>query len=252
MTKKNLTPARDFGVQSYCFREFKDNAEVAAKVRDIGLDRIELCAVHADFGQPAAFARIVDTYRSMGVSIISLGVQTFTGDDAEERWFECAQAAGARFMSCHFRIESFMTAIPKVRLWARKHGIQVALHTHGGYQFGGSADVADYITSLGSPEIGLCLDTAWLMQTGPKRGNPVDWAKKFAGRIYGIHYKDFLFGPDASWRDVPVGSGNLNLPSFVAELEAGGFNGYSVIEYEADPENPVPALKACVERMREV
>jgi sugar phosphate isomerase/epimerase len=245
-------PARAFGVQSYCFRAFKDNAEVAAKVREIGLDKIELCGVHADFNQPDAFARIVDNYRSAGVSIISIGVQTFIGRDGEERWFECARAAGAGFISCHFRIDSFLTAIPRVRAWALQYGIRVALHTHGGYQFGGSADVAEYLTTLGGPEIGLCLDTAWLMQTGPTRGNPVEWARRFAGRIYGVHYKDFTFGPDASWKDVPVGSGNLDLPGFVAELESGGFDGFAVIEYEADPEDPVPALKACVKRMRAV
>lgn len=247
---KTSSPARTFGVQSYCFRLIKDNAEVAAKVREIGLDSIELCGVHADFDQPDAFAKTVETYRSAGVSISSLGVQTFRGDEAEERWFECAKAAGARFISCHFLVDSFLTAIPRVRALARKYGIRIALHTHGGYMFGGSPDVADYVTNLGGPEIGLCLDTAWLMQIGPTQGNPVQWAERFAGRIYGVHYKDFTFEPDASWKDVPVGRGNLDLPAFVAALEAGGFDGFAVIEYEAEPENPVPALKDCVEGMR--
>ena len=47
-----------------------------------------------------------------------------------------------------------------------------------------------------------------------------------------------------------VGTGNLELKAFVDELEKGGFDGMAVIEYEADPENPVPALKECVENMR--
>jgi sugar phosphate isomerase/epimerase len=244
------SPARSFGVQSYCFRAFPDNAEVAAKVREIGLDAIELCAVHADFSQPEAFSDIVAIYRAAGVSILSIGVQTFVGNPAEEAWFQCAKAAGARFISCHFKVDSFLTAIPKVRHWARQYGIQLALHTHGGYMFGGSTDTATYLTDLGGPELGLCLDTAWLMQLGPTHGNPVKWAERFAGKIHGVHYKDFVFESDAKWKDVPVGSGNLDLPAFVSALEAGGFNGYAVIEYEADPEDPVPALKKCVEQMR--
>ena len=35
-----MSGARDFGVQSYCFRNFKDNAVVADKVLEIGLDSI--------------------------------------------------------------------------------------------------------------------------------------------------------------------------------------------------------------------
>jgi len=40
------------------------------------------------------------------------------------------------------------------------------------------------------------------------------------------------------------------LPAFVAALEETGFDGMAVIEYEADPENPVPALTDCVNQMR--
>ena len=238
-----------FGVQSYCFRHFKDNAVVAKKVRDIGLDQIELCGVHADFNQPGAFKKVVDIYRQVGVSIISLGVQTFDGNDSERAWFECAAVAGARHISCHFNIATFMQAVPKVRRWCREFGIRVGIHCHGGYNFGGQPSVLDYLIDLGGPEIGLCIDTAWAMQIGPHAGNPVEWAKKYAGKIYGIHYKDFIFERNGQWQDTIVGQGNLDLPAFNAALRQGGFDGMAVIEYEADVENPDPALKRCVDSM---
>lgn len=242
----------DFGVQSYCFRHFKDNHDVARMVRDIGLDKIEVCAVHADFNNPEAFQSVVDTYRSEGVQIISIGVQTCHGHDHEERWFECASLAGARHMSIHLGISTHLAAIPKLRAWSRKHGVKLGLHTHGGYMFGGSPDVVEYILGLGGPEIGLCIDTAWTLQIGPRQGNPVEWAKKFAGRIHGVHYKDFVFERNGAWQDVVVGDGNLPLADFVHALQDGHFEGMAVIEYEADIENPAPALKRCVERMREL
>ncbi len=239
-----------YGVQSFCFRHFKDNAVVAQKVRDIGLDKIEVCGIHADFDKPDAFKDVVATYKQAGVSIISIGVQTFEGKDSERAWFECAAAAGARHISCHFRIESFLTALPKVRRWSREFGIRVGIHCHGGYMFGGSPDVLDYLIGLGGPEIGLCIDTAWCLQIGPGAGKPVEWAKKYAGKIYGIHYKDFLFEPNGQWKDTIVGQGNLDLPAFNAALKEGGFDGMAVIEYEADVENPDPALKRCVDSMK--
>ena len=34
--------ALEYGVQSYCFRHFSNNVEVAKKVKEIGVDSIEL------------------------------------------------------------------------------------------------------------------------------------------------------------------------------------------------------------------
>jgi len=245
-----MNKSPDFGVQSYCFRHFKDNAVIAQKVRDIGLSSIELCGVHADLDKPESVKEAVAIYKKAGVSIVSLGVQTFTGKESDKVWFESATIAGARHISCHFQIGSFLQAVPMVRRWSREFDIRVGIHCHGGYMFGGSPDVLEYIIGLGGPEIGLCIDTAWAMQIGPHVGKPVEWAKRFAGKIYGIHYKDFTFDRNGQWNDVIVGTGNLDLPAFNAALMQGGFDGMAVIEYEADVENPDPALKRCVESMR--
>lgn len=240
----------DFGVQSYCFRHFPDNAVVAGKVRGIGLDKIELCAVHADFNDPDGFAEVAKIYREEGVEIISIGVQTFTGDDQEKSFFECAARVGARHLSAHVSVASHVTAIAKLQQWSREFSVKIGLHCHGGYMFGGAPDVLRYLIDLGAPEVGLCIDTAWAMQIGPRAGDPVKWAKDFAGHIHGVHFKDFVFGRDGMWEDVIVGTGNLDLPAFVDALHAGGFSGMAVIEYEADVTAPDAALKACVESMR--
>ena len=247
------SPARDFGVQSYCFRETKTNAELAKKIRQIGVDKTEICGVHADFSKPEAFGEVVKIHADAGVKIVSLGVQTFTGDVAAERkWFECAAVAGAKYISAHFQVGTYLDAVPAAAKLCDEFGVKIAIHCHGGYMFGGSTDVIEHLLELGGPNIGVNIDTAWCMQTGPVHGKPVEWAKKFAGRVYGIHYKDFTFDSNAMWHDVVVGTGNLDLPAFVNALEDGGFNGFAVIEYEADPENPVPALTECVKTMRAI
>jgi sugar phosphate isomerase/epimerase len=243
--------ALNFGVQSYCFRHFPDNATVAAKVRETGLDKIELCGIHADFDRPDKFGEVVRTYRDAGVSIISIGVQTFGGEDREKAWFECAAQAGAKHLSAHFKVESFGPAIEKVRAWSREFGIRVGVHPHGGYSFGGQPDVMRHLLALGAPEIGICLDTAWVMQIGPQAGNPVEWIKNFPQSIYGLHYKDYVFARDGAWADVVVGEGNLDLPALLKALTDINFDGMAVLEYEADLEDPVPALSRCVGRMRQ-
>jgi len=247
-----MSAAMNFGVQSFCFRHFKDNAEVAEKVKAIGVSSIEVCGVHADFNDPDSWKQHVKTYQDAGVEIVSIGVQTFTGDAKERQWFECAKAAGAKHISAHFRIDSFQDAVPATARLAEEYDIRIGLHCHGGYMFGGSPDEIEHILELGGQRIGLCIDTAWCMQIGPNQGKPVEWARKFAGRVYGVHYKDFVFERNGQWQDVIVGSGNLDLPAFVAALEDNGFDGMAVIEYEADVENPVPALTKCVESMRSI
>ena len=247
-----MSPITDrLGVQSYCFRGFKDNAQVAGMVRELGLERIEVCAAHADFNDLNRWKGVVQTYQDAGVQIVSLGVQTFTGDEATERnWFECARAAGAGHISAHFNIDTYRAAIDVAVKLCREYGIRLAIHCHGGYRFGGSPDVMRHMLEIGGPEIGVCLDTAWAMQIGPRHGDPIDWAEKFADRLYGVHVKDFTFDRDGQWNDVVVGTGNLDLPAFMQKLEAKQFAGYIVLEYEADVDDPVPALKQCVEQVR--
>jgi sugar phosphate isomerase/epimerase len=245
-----VSKALDFGVQSYCFRETKTNAEVAKKVGEIGLDKLEICGVHADFNNVAAFKDVVKIYQDAGVSIVSFGVQTFVGDAKERDVFECAALAGAKHISVHFKVDSFPETIKKTQKLSDEFGVHVGIHCHGGYQFGGSPDVLDYLIKIGSPQIGLCIDTAWCLQIGPYQGKPVEWAKRYAGHIYGIHYKDFAFERNGQWVDTVVGEGNLDLPAFIAALDANGFDGMAVIEYEGDVQNPVPALKNCVKAMR--
>ena len=245
-----MSNALDFGVQSYCFRNFKDNAEVALKVREIGVDKVEVCAIHADFHNLEAWKDVVATYKDAGVSIISLGVETLIGEARERDVFECAAIAGAKHISVHFRVDSFEPAIQQAQKLSDEFGVKVGIHCHGGYMFGGQPDVLDHLIKLGAPQVGLCIDTAWCMQIGPWLGKPVEWVKRFAGHIHGIHYKDFAFERNGQWKDTVIGQGNLDLPAFVQALNENGFDGMSVLEFEADADNPTPALKKCVEVMR--
>ncbi|MEM7681892.1 MAG: sugar phosphate isomerase/epimerase [Planctomycetota bacterium] len=243
--------ASEFGVQSYCFRNFPDNAQVAQKVRQIGLDKIEVCAVHADFGDLRAWKDVVATYRDQGVAIVSIGVQTFQGDSSERDWFECAAAAGAKHISAHFDIGTYRDAVPKTAKLAEEYGVRVGIHCHGGYHFCGAPQVIEHLCALGGERIGLCLDTAWAMQIGPRDGDAVKWVERFGPKVFGVHYKDFIFDRSGQWSDVVVGRGNLNLPAVIRALDAAGFHGMAVIEYEADADDPAPALGECVRSMRQ-
>ncbi len=232
------------GIQSYCFRHFKENATVIEKLKSCGVNKIELCGVHADFTNEDSFAGVLQQYADGGVEIVSIGVQGFHDNLINEhKYFEFAKRAGAKFMSCSFGIESAPRSFENAEKLSQQYDIKLAIHNHGGYDWLGNSAMLGKVFSMTSENIGLCLDTAWALHAGE---NPLEWVEKFGSRLYGIHIKDFIFDRAGKGEDVVVGTGNLDLPQLLKSLEAVNFSGYAVLEYEGDAENPVPALKDCV------
>ncbi len=239
----------EFGVQSYCFRHFKDNRQVASLVKECGLDRIEICGVHVDFTKEETFPEVVAIYRQAGVKLISSGVNGLANREKEERkLFDFLRQAGASLMSISFNIHTIPDCFRTAERLAEEYGVRLAIHNHGGRHWLGSTEALSYVFSRTSGRIGLCLDTAWAMDAGE---DPVAMVERFADRLYAVHVKDFVFDRARRHQDVIAGEGNLDLKKFFQALRKASFSGESIIEYEADAENPVAALQKCVAALKE-
>lgn len=239
---------QDLAVQSYCFRGFKDNAKVIQLVKDLGLGGIEICGVHADFNKPETFDGVIKQYQDAGLRIVSIGVETLGPDeDACRKRFEFARRCGASVFSVNFRPATFLATLPIVYKLHEEYQIKVAIHNHGGYHWLGSGEILDWVFSITRCCVGLNMDTAWALDA---KQNPVEWCTRFAKRMYAVHIKDFVFDRARQPSDVVVGTGNLDLSKMIAALKAGGFSGPAILEYEGDVNDPVPALRQCVEQVR--
>ena len=109
------------GVQSWCFRNFKSPAALIEQVKAIGLSRVELCAVHADFNNESSFESTIAQFKSAGVQITSIGVQTFSGNEkTEENWFKFCQLAGAKMISATFDVSK----MPSHRMNSGTHAME--------------------------------------------------------------------------------------------------------------------------------
>ncbi len=203
---------KNLGVQSYCFRNFKGTSDLIAQIQALGLTRTELCAVHADFNDAAAFKGIVRQFADAGIAIGSIGVQYFHGNPAEEQWFECAKLAGASMISTSFALAAIPAVFDFAGKMADRYDVQLGIHNHGGYDWLGSVAMVEHLIKHMHPRIGLCLDTAWCLQAA---GKPIEWAEKMRDKLFGIHVKDFIFDRAGKWSDVIIGTGNLNLPAFL-------------------------------------
>jgi inosose dehydratase len=240
--------ADKLGVQSYCFRGFKENKKVAEMVRAIGVSRIELCGVHANFEDASSYDKVIADYEDAGVKIVSIGVQGMAGNAAKEKhYFEFLKACGGKFMSVDFALHAVPKCLKVAEKLAEKYGVKLAIHNHGGAHWLGNGTALDWVFGQTGPRIGLCMDTAWTLDS---RENPVAWAERFAKRLHGLHIKDFIFDRARRPEDVVVGTGNLDLPGLFKACEKAKFKGYAVLEYEGDVNDPVPALTKCVKAVQ--
>jgi sugar phosphate isomerase/epimerase len=240
--------SQPIAIQSWCYRNFKTLPDFIAQLKATGVSATELCGVHADFAKAEGYPAIIETFKNAGVKIVAIGVEYLSGDPAQdEPRFRFCQAAGIKNMSISFRPEAMFDGIKQIEKLADKYDLQLGIHNHGGYDWLGNGTILQYIFSKTGPRIGLHMDTAWAIDA---KQNPVEWAEKFAGRLHGIHIKDFTYDRARQPTDVIIGTGNLDLPKLVATLRQINFDGPTVIEYEGDEKNPVPALKDCVQVLR--
>jgi sugar phosphate isomerase/epimerase len=239
---------KGLAVQSWCFREMKTHDEVIKALKDSGVSAIELCGVHAKFGDPSTFEATIAPYRKAGIGIVSIGVEGLADKAAdEEHRFEFLKAAGIRYMSIDFNLATTPKSFKTAEALAEKYDVRLGIHNHGGRHWLGCAAMLQHVFNQTGERIGLCLDTGWAIDSGE---DPVKMIQTFAKRLHGLHIKDFTFDRAGRVQDVVSGTGNLNLAEVGKALDAARFKGYMTIEYEGDVKNPVPAVRQCVANVR--
>ncbi|MBT3273477.1 MAG: sugar phosphate isomerase/epimerase [Spirochaetales bacterium] len=242
MTKSTLS------VQSFCFRNFKDNNDTAKKVDQIGLKGIEICGIHCDFNNIQDHRTCLDTYGDNGIRVISIGVNNLSSREANTPIFEFAKTADLKAMSVSFNLDQDIEeSLKTADEMAEEYGVNLGIHNHGGTHWLGNKDALNWVYGKTSSRIGLSLDTAWALAA---KADPIDFINSFSDRLYILHLKDFIFERDGSPEDVVVGTGNINLAEMQNALLNCGFQGEAVIEYEGDPADPVPALTECVAKIK--
>lgn len=226
-------------IQSWCFRGFEEIDAMLERLLACNISNLELCGFHCkpERGQATStIKRIMDA----GVNITAYGVHKFTADETNGRAaFDITRQAGFETISADLA----NGGLPVAEALCREYGVKLAIHNHGRRHALGSVAALDTLFAATGPEIGLCLDTAWMLDSGE---DPLQVAERFKERLYGIHIKDFVFDRDGKPRDVVVGTGNLDLQGLMHYLKSIDYQGFVTLEYEGDMDNPVPALSECV------
>ncbi len=261
-TQPATPPANDgfggftVGIQSYTFRNF--NLEQAMqRTSDLGLRNVELFRGHVPVNSTAAQIDAAKAVcRRLNVTPVAFGVETFTNDAAaNRRIFEFARNLGVRYLSADPNPDSFDSLNDLVA----EFDIKIAIHPHG--PVGGnalhrwhSAEVINRAIRDRDRRIGTCLDTGHLIRSARAPHNldlnPSAQIRAMGARNFGLHLKDHN-----NMRDVDVvfgrDGGVLNVPDILRTLREVRFTGYIAIEYEANPNDPSPDVRACLDVFRE-
>ena len=168
---------------------------------------------------------VVKKYRENGLTISGYGVLKFNTDaELSRKWFEFAQAIGISSIVADFSLGEELETAALLEPLCEEFDVDIAIHNHGRRHHLGAPYALDRVFAQTSTNIGLCLDTAWMLDSGC---DPVDIAQKYSDRLYGVHVKDFIFDRAGKSEDTIVEQGNLRLDDLVK-----GYGGHLTLEYE--------------------
>jgi len=241
------------GVQSYTFRNF-ELEQMLKRTQECGLKYAEFYSKHIPpNSSPEKLKGILKLCGEYDVKPIAFGVQSFTKDhDANKKLFEFGAALGIKAFSADPNPDSF-DSLDKL---TDEYKINIAIHPHGpqgkGLHRWYSAEVILKAVKDHGPRIGTCLDTGHLIRTVQvsDKLDPVQQVKAMGDRNFGLHLKDH---DNKKKVDVPFGdpTGVLDVLGVFKALQEVKFAGYISLEYEANPNDPSPDVKKCVEYMKE-
>ena len=233
------------GLQIYSLRGFP--VDVALEhTKNLGFDQVEFFS--GMFPLDASdddIKKMVAKVKGLGLSISAHGVNGFTKDAAaNRRVFEFAKKAGIKNISAAPTPDS-MDSLEEL---VKEYDIRIAIHNHGpSDRFNKVVDLLRAVEGR-DVRIGACADLGHYIRSGEK---PVDVIRSLAGRLYGIHLKDFAEMKENT-RGVLLGQGHLNCEAVFDAMIQAKFpaDGALSLEYEENPQDPTEDIRKCVATAR--
>jgi sugar phosphate isomerase/epimerase len=238
--KKPLYSA-PLGVQAYTFRKSFpiDVAGTLDTIRLMGFTEIEGGGGRMP---PEEFKKLCD---AKGISIPSIGVGYEFLNKYPDSVAYMAKKLGSAYVMCAwiphkngvFSFEDAIKAVDdfnRIGKFLKEHSIIFCYHAHG-YEFQSyeNGTLLDYIIKNTNPEyVSFEMDIFWIQFGG---GDPVELMRKYGDRWKLMHLKDMrkgtkkdltgLTGPE---NDVPLGTGEIDIPGILTEANKIGIKHYFI------------------------
>lgn len=235
------------GVASYSFRKFS-RAEAIRMTKELGTPYLNVKDFHLPLNStPEQIDAAKKEFADAGIILVGCGNISFEkDDDADIRSkFEYAKRAGFPLIVCAPTHQT----LPKLEKYVREYNIKIAVHNHGpeDKNFPTPQSVLKVVKNM-DPRCGLCIDIGHTARTGV---DVVESIAEAGPRLLDMHAKD-LANPRVKESQVPVGDGKLPFPQIFLQLIKMKYGGCVNLEYEVQPENPLPGMQKSFSYMRGV
>lgn len=235
------------GIQLYSLRGYKDASIALKHAKELGFEQVEFYSGMFPLESSAEkIAAIKKEVADLGLTISAHGVNGLSKNDAANRKvFEFAKAVGLRTITVDPTPDSF----DSVEALVKEFDIRVAIHNHGPtHRYNKVVDVLKAIENRDA-RIGACADLGHFIRSGE---NPSQVVRVLAGRLYGVHLKDFAEMQDKT-KGVILGKGHLNVAAVFDALVETKFpaDGALSLEYEENEANPLDDIRQCVKVARD-
>jgi sugar phosphate isomerase/epimerase len=234
------------GVASYSMREFSlDQALEMAKT--LGIKYMTFKDVHLPrTDAPETTRALRAKIEAAGITIMGGGTITLPNDPAQiKKDFEYAKNAGFPLIF----VAPNPAALDTIEQMAKSYDIKVAIHNHGPEdKYWPRPHDAYAAVKSRDKRLGLCIDIGHTLRTGT---DPVQSCRELKDRLYDMHVKDLAVKTDPK-SQVEVGRGLIDFPALFRTLIDIGYQGQVGLEYEINPENPLPGMIESLAYMRGV
>lgn len=196
----------------------------------------------------AAMQEVKKKLADAKVRLANYYAQKVGDDEAKTRKiFEFCKKMGIETVIC----EPDPKHLPLIDKLAEELKVKVAIHNHPkdpkhpDYTNWNPDNVMKMMEGR-SKWIGCCADNGHWARSGL---DGVECLKKYQGRLISLHLKDVdKLGPGA--KDVPYGTGKVDLKALLEELKRQNFAGVFSIEYESEKPDATADVAQCIEWFR--
>lgn len=233
------------GMASYTFRKF-NLEDTLAMTKRLGIKEIAFKSFHLPLDSSEnKIMSVIARVKTAGLDLYGGGVIYMKNENDVNQAFDYAKMAGMRII---IGVPEH-NLLPMVEKKAKEYNIKVAIHNHGpnDKRYPTPGSVYKLIKNL-DKHIGLCMDIGHTMRAGV---DPADAAKKYRDRLYDIHVKD-VTKATAAGKTIEVGRGVIDIPKFLRTLIKINYKGNASLEFEKDPNDPLPGAAESVGYLRGV
>ena len=242
----DVAPPFGLGLASYTFRNFTRTPTIGF-MKQLNMFALNAKDVkdHLPIDPQEEAAALAD-YASAGVRLHAAGTIYFAKDedaDIRSKFEYCKRAGIAVIVAGDPTPES----LPRIEKFVKEYDIRIAIHNHGPEDklWHSPLDVLQAVKDM-DPRIGCCIDVGHTVRAGT---DVVQAIHKAGPRLFNLHMKD-LSDFQSKESQVAVGDGIMPVRRIFEALIATKYKGFVDLEYEIQPDDPMPGVISSFAYMR--